>query len=152
MFKSIVVGTDGSGRAAKAVEQAADLAKVCDATLHLVRAYKGVEQTMASAMAAGSMVATPPELGDVAKEESDAVRVALEAEAATLREQGITVDVHPQPGSPVPVLLEVAAAVHADVIVIGNRGMTGAKRILGSVPNTLSHHAECAVLIVPTGE
>ena len=52
----------------------------------------------------------------------------------------------------VPVLLDVATAFHADVIVIGNRGMTGAKRVLGSVPNTLSHHAECAVLIVPTGE
>ena len=151
MFKSIVVGTDGSERAAKAVEQAAELAKTCGGTLHLVRAYKGVEQTMASAMAAGSMVATPPELGDVAKEESDAMRAALEQEAAAIRDLGVTVDVHPQPGSPVPVLLEVAAAVKADVIVIGNRGMTGAKRILGSVPNTLAHHAECAVLIVPTG-
>ncbi|MCJ7672212.1 MAG: universal stress protein [Acidimicrobiia bacterium] len=152
MFKSILVGTDGSGRAAQAVAQAAELAKVCDATLHLVRAYKGVEQTMASAMASGSLVATPPELGDAAKEEADAMRGALEDEAAAIRATGVTVDVHAQPGSPVPVLLEMATAVNADVIVIGNRGMTGAKRILGSVPNTLSHHAECAVLIVPTGE
>jgi nucleotide-binding universal stress UspA family protein len=152
MFKSIVVGTDGSTRAASAVEQAAELAKACGATLHLVRAYKGLEQTMASAMASGSLVATPPELGDAAKEEADAMRGALEDTATAIRATGVTVDVHAQSGSPVPVLLEVATAVNADVIVIGNRGMTGAKRILGSVPNTLSHHAECAVLIVPTGE
>jgi nucleotide-binding universal stress UspA family protein len=48
------------------------------------------------------------------------------------------------------VILETANALHADLIVVGNRGMTGAKRILGSVPNTLSHHASCAVLIVRT--
>lgn len=153
MFTSILVGTDGSGRAAKAVEQAAELAKACGAKLHLVRAYKGVEQTMASAMAAGSVISAPPELGDAAKEEADTMNGALEAEAGPLRERfGIEVDCHAVPGSPAPVLLEAADAVHADVIVIGNRGMTGAKRILGSVPNTLSHHAGCAVLIVPTGE
>jgi nucleotide-binding universal stress UspA family protein len=55
-------------------------------------------------------------------------------------------------GSPAPVILETASAVGADLIVVGNRGMTGAKRILGSVPNTLAHHATCAVLIVRTEE
>jgi nucleotide-binding universal stress UspA family protein len=153
MFNSIVVGTDGSERASKAVDEAAELAKISGATLHLVRAYKGVDQTVAAAMAAGSMAATPlPELDDASKGEAEAVRAALEEEADGVRARGVTVDVHPRTGSPVPVLLDVATAVHADVIVIGNRGMTGAKRILGSVPNTLSHHAECAVLIVPTGE
>ena len=76
----------------------------------------------------------------------------MEQEATAIRESGVDVELHPHAGSPVPVLIEVAKAVNADVIVVGNRGMTGAKRILGSVPNTLSHHAECAVLIVPTGE
>jgi nucleotide-binding universal stress UspA family protein len=152
MFTSIVVGSDGSERAAKAVAQAAELAKTVGATLYLVRAYKGVEQTMASAMAAGSMVTTMPELGDAAKEEASTITAALEQEAAPLRENGVTVDCRAEPGSPAPVLLETATAVKADLIVIGNRGMTGAKRILGSVPNTLAHHAECAVLIVQTGD
>jgi nucleotide-binding universal stress UspA family protein len=152
MFNSIVVGTDGSKRAEKAVEEAAELARTCDATLHLVRAYKGIDQSVAAAMAAGSMAATPPGLGDASKGEAEAVGAALEEEAGALRARGITVEVHAHAGSPVPVLLDVATAFDADVIVIGNRGMTGAKRVLGSVPNTLSHHAECAVLIVPTGE
>lgn len=152
MFHTIVVGTDGSERATKAVDQAAELAKVCGATLHLVRAYKGIEQTVASAMAAGSMAATPPDLTEFSNEETASIKDALDLEADDLRKDGVSVQVHAQPGSPVPVLLEVATAVNADVIVIGNRGMTGAKRILGSVPNTLAHHAECAVLIVPTGE
>ena len=55
-------------------------------------------------------------------------------------------------GSAVPVLLDLAGEVGADVIVTGNRGMTGAKRLLGSVPNTLAHNAECAVLIVQTDD
>jgi nucleotide-binding universal stress UspA family protein len=152
MFSSIVVGTDGSARAAKAVDEAAELAKISGGTLHLVRAYKGIDQSVAAAMAAGSMAATPPPLDGASKDEADTVRAALEEEATAIRARGITVDVHAHAGSPVPVLLDVATAFGADVIVIGNRGMTGAKRILGSVPNTLAHHAECAVLIVPTDE
>lgn len=152
MFTSIVVGTDGSARAAKAVEEAAELARISGATLHLVRAYKGAEQSLVSAMGAGSMVAAPTELGDVSKDEVSSMQAALDEEAQPIRDRGITVEVHTKAGSPVPVLLDVATSVGADVIVIGNRGMTGAKRILGSVPNTLSHHAECAVLIVPTDE
>jgi nucleotide-binding universal stress UspA family protein len=45
---------------------------------------------------------------------------------------------------------EVASTVDADLIVIGNRGMTGARRVLGSVPNSVAHHASCSVLIVET--
>jgi nucleotide-binding universal stress UspA family protein len=152
MFQTIVVGTDGSGRARRAVEKAAEIAQRFDATLHLVQAYKGVEQTMATAMASGSMVTTPPELDEVAQEEAGEVGTDLESQAAKLRSRGLTVETHAVSGSPAPAILETVAAVNADLIVVGNRGMTGAKRILGSVPNTLSHHAECAVLIVPTDD
>jgi nucleotide-binding universal stress UspA family protein len=92
------------------------------------------------------------DLDDVAREEARAAGSSLEALAAALRDRGITVETHAVPGSPSTVILETAAAVGADLIVVGNRGMTGAKRILGSVPNTLSHHAGCAVLIVRTDE
>jgi nucleotide-binding universal stress UspA family protein len=152
MFRTIVVGTDGSARATRAVEQAADLAQTLAATLHVVRAYKGVEDTIATAMASGSMVTASPELGDVAKEEAEAVGGTLESLAAGLRERGVTVETHVVSGSPAPVILETATALGADLIVVGNRGMTGAKRVLGSVPNTLAHHATCAVLIVRTDE
>ena len=121
-FRTILVGTDGSTRAARAVEQAADLAQTLDAALHIVQAHDDV----------------------------DAVGGGLEALATSLRDRGVTAEAHPVSGRPVPAILEAAAAVGADLIVVGNRGMTGARRILGSVPNTLAHQASCAVLIVHT--
>lgn len=152
MFETIVVGTDGSERSMRAVEKAAEIGLKFDAKLHIVQAYKGVEETMATAMASGAMVTAEPELTNVAKEENEAVGSGLEVQAADLRSRGVSVETHAVSGSPAPAILETAAAVDADLIVVGNRGMTGAKRILGSVPNTLSHHAECAVLIVPTDD
>jgi nucleotide-binding universal stress UspA family protein len=151
MFKTIVVGTDGSERAARAVEAAADLAQTLGATLHVVQVYKGVDEAMASAMASG-MVTVPRDLSDVAQAESDAVNESLERLATALRDRGIAVETHAVSGSAAPMILDTADAVDADLIVVGNRGMTGARRILGSVPNTLAHHAECAVLIVRTDE
>jgi nucleotide-binding universal stress UspA family protein len=150
MFTTIVVGTDGSRSSRRAVEKAVEIASKFDATVHIVQAYKGVEETVATAMASGAMVTAEPELGAAAKEEHDAVGGGLEARAEELRSRGVTIETHAVSGSPAPAILETAEAVGADLIVVGNRGMTGAKRILGSVPNTLSHHAACAVLIVPT--
>jgi nucleotide-binding universal stress UspA family protein len=96
------------------------------------------------------MVTPSPELGEVAKEEAEAVGSTLESLAASLRERGVSVESHAVSGSPATVILETAAALGADLIVVGNRGMTGATRILGSVPNTLAHRASCSVLIVRT--
>jgi nucleotide-binding universal stress UspA family protein len=151
MFRTIVVGTDGSERAGRAVAQAAELAKIAGAKLHVVHAYRGIESSVAAAMAAGSMVATP-DLGDVAQQEADSLNAALEEQAAAIRGDGVDVETHVVAGSPVEVMLDIASSSGADLIVVGNRGMTGAKRLLGSVPNTLAHHAECAVMIVPTGD
>ena len=54
-------------------------------------------------------------------------------------------------GDPADAILDVAEEQGADLIVVGNKGMTGAKRfLLGSVPNKVSHHAPCSVLIVRT--
>ena len=53
-------------------------------------------------------------------------------------------------GEPAEALLTIAADQQAQMIVVGNRGMAGARRVLGSVPNRLSHGARCGVLIVPT--
>lgn len=152
MFTSIVVGTDGSERAARAVEQASALAKICGATLHVVGAYKGIDTAIATAMAAGSLVATPPALGHASEEEAEAAQRALESGVEPIRADGITVEAHAITGSPAQVLLDLAKRVGADLIVVGNRGMTGSHRILGSVPNTLAHHATCAVLIVQTDD
>jgi nucleotide-binding universal stress UspA family protein len=128
MFETIVVGTDGSERAARAVEQAAQLAEACGATLHVVHAYQG----------------TQPGVVHQGREIVDQV-------TAGLGTRGIQVRGHAVQGHPADALLNFAYDASADVIVIGNRGMTGTKaRILGSVPNSIAHDASCAVLIVTT--
>ena len=152
MFQSIVVGTDGSERAARAVVKAAELARLCNGTLHVVSAYKGIEMSMASAMAAGSMVTTPPDIDSAAAEEEVAMEKALEDQVTELRKQGTNIQTHAVAGSPANVLLDVADSVKADLLVVGNRGLTGALRILGSVPSTLAHHSPCALLIVHTDD
>ncbi len=54
-------------------------------------------------------------------------------------------------GDPADAILNVAEEANADLIVVGNKGMTGARRfLLGSVPNKVSHHAPCSVIIVRT--
>jgi nucleotide-binding universal stress UspA family protein len=65
--------------------------------------------------------------------------------------RGVEAECHARKGDPADALLQVAEENGADLIVVGNRGMTGAKRfLLGSVPNKVSHHASCSVLIVRT--
>jgi nucleotide-binding universal stress UspA family protein len=63
----------------------------------------------------------------------------------------VTIEFHSSTGEPAEALLELAEKLQADLIVVGNRGMSGMKRfLLGSVPNKISHHAPCSVLIVNT--
>jgi nucleotide-binding universal stress UspA family protein len=72
--------------------------------------------------------------------------------AEEAKRAGVRVETHARPGDPADVLVDVAEEVGADLLVIGNRGMTGVKRfVLGSVPNKVSHHAPCSLLIVDTG-
>jgi nucleotide-binding universal stress UspA family protein len=117
-----------------------------------VLAYKGVEQATADALAAGAAFTAPSDLETEAREEHDAIGEGLEAQAEALRARGIEVDTHAVSTTPARAILDVAGKVGADLVVVGNRGMTGAKRVLGSVPNTLTHQAKCAVLIVPTDD
>ena len=63
----------------------------------------------------------------------------------------MAVQSHPREGDPADAILDVAEETKADLIVVGNKGMTGAKRfLLGSVPNKVSHHAPCDLIIVRT--
>ncbi|MGO9344517.1 MAG: universal stress protein [Acidimicrobiales bacterium] len=146
MYKVIVVGTDGSGRAGVAVREALALAKAARATLHVVHVVRttstttlGTEYTDASVLAAANA-----ELHDQGKQ--ICAQVASDAER-----EGVSTQVHNVEGDPGEVLIKVAEGVDADLIVIGNRGMTGLKRfVLGSVPNKVSHHCPCSLLIVNT--
>jgi nucleotide-binding universal stress UspA family protein len=151
MFSSIVVGTDGSPTAALAVRQAAELARACGATVHLVSAFKSVSSI--NALSAEAMVAgatfDAAGLSDELGQDAEQIVAQL---ADELRATGAKVEVHTAPGDPAQVLIEVAEGEQADLIIVGNKGMSSSKRfVLGSVPNKLSHHAPCAVLIAATG-
>jgi nucleotide-binding universal stress UspA family protein len=141
MYQRIVAGTDGSQGARAAVEHAAELAKVTGATLHLVQGC-------------GSTVMVSPMYGEMAAINPSELIAACEAElqplVGDLRSRGIEVELHVVPTSGRDAIITVAEDVDADLIVVGNRGMTGARRMLGSVPNAVAHHAPCSVLIADT--
>ena len=146
MYTSIVVGTDGSSRARQAVHEAARLAKLTGAKLHLVSAYHPPSQ--ATMGLAAEVVVTAP-VSDVDVRRS--VEAILDELAREITKDGVAVATYPCVGGAADALLEVAEHQKADLIVVGSRGMAGARRFLGSVPNNVSHHANCSVLIVHTG-
>jgi nucleotide-binding universal stress UspA family protein len=146
MFKSIVVGTDGSDTANQAVRQAVDVARALGAKLELVSAYEPVPAQRLSE----ERRQAPEDLQWAINPRED-VDATLEAAAKIGREAGLEVDVYPRQGDPADAILDIAEEREADLIVVGNKGMTGAKRfLLGSVPNKVSHHAPCSVLIIRT--
>jgi len=146
VFRSIVVGTDGSKTANRAVAQAVDLAKALGARLEIVCAYEPVPASRLR-----TEITTVP--ADVqwmvnAREDVDAT---LRDAAEQAEREGVAAETHARQGDPADAILDVAEERGADLVVIGNRGMTGAKRfLLGSVPNKVSHHAPCSVLIIRT--
>jgi nucleotide-binding universal stress UspA family protein len=146
MFRSIVVGTDGSDTAAQAVRQAVDLAGAVGAKLELVSAYSPVSVQRLSE----ERRQAPEDLQWAINPRED-VDATLEAAASIARDAGVEVEVYPRQGDPADAILDVAEEREADLIIVGNKGMTGAKRfLLGSVPNKVSHHAPCSVLIIRT--
>lgn len=141
----IVVGTDGSATAEVAVDRAAELARALGAKLHVVTAYSSRSSEAWMAGAAGVVM---PALADEESEvESQEI---VERTSARLKTEGVQVATHVCQGEPAEVLMTIAGEERAQMIVVGNRGMVGARRVLGSVPNRVSHHAQCGVLIVPT--
>ncbi|HEX3911677.1 MAG TPA: universal stress protein [Solirubrobacteraceae bacterium] len=146
MFRSIVVGTDGSDTATQAVRQAVDLAGAIGATLELVSAYAPVSQQRLSE----ERRQAPEDLQWAINPRED-VDTTLESAATVARDAGVKVNLYARQGDPADAILDVAEEQEADLIIVGNKGMTGAKRfLLGSVPNKVSHHAPCSVLIIRT--
>ncbi len=147
MVRSILVGTDGSATASIAVAQAIELARAVGARLQVVSAY---EPVTAGPLGTGRLHAP----GDIhwpvtAREDALAVLESArrDAEAAGVAE----VETFPRVGDAADAILDVAEEQGTDLIVVGHKGMTGATRfLLGSVPNKVSHHAPCSVLIVRT--
>ena len=146
MFGSIVVGTDGSGTATQAVREAVDMAKAVGATLELVSAYAPVSDARLRAERRDA-----PEDVQWAINPRQEVEVSLSDAAELAREAGVRVNTYAREGDPADAILDVAEEQKSDLVILGNKGMTGAKRfLLGSVPDKVSHHAPCSVLIVRT--
>jgi nucleotide-binding universal stress UspA family protein len=145
VFSSIVVGIDGSDTASEAVRQATVLARSVGARIELVSAYEPVSDARLR-----ESIVVPQDLHWIINPRED-VEATLEAAAAEIREAGVEVEVFAREGDPADAILDVAEERCSDLIVVGNKGMTGAKRfLLGSVPNKVSHHAPCSVLIIRT--
>ena len=143
MSDKIIVGTDGSDTAKQAVHEAVRLAKALGAELHVVtgskslRAARVVGAAEGAKQVYGSMHAAVPQ-------------AAVDDAAAEARIAGVETKAHVVDRDGAEALLTVAGEVGATMIVVGSKGMTGGRRLLGSVPNTISHQAPCSVLIVAT--
>jgi nucleotide-binding universal stress UspA family protein len=150
MYKSIIVGIDGSETARAAMLKAADLAKLTGARVHLVTASpKGrlSELVGLDPMAAG-MVET---LQRTEQELTTASSEMLKRAADELRSAGVEAETYLVEDDPAGAILSVAESASGDLIVVGNKGMRGAKRfVLGSIPNAVAHRATCDVSIVRT--
>jgi nucleotide-binding universal stress UspA family protein len=146
MFESILVGTDGSDAAGAAVLRAVQLAAALGARLQIVSAYEPVTERHLRI----ERVHVPSDVQVNMREEVLALLQSSrqEAEAAGVAQ----VQTFARVGDAADAILDVAEEQGSDLIVVGNKGMTGATRFLvGSVPNKVSHHAPCSVLIVRTG-
>jgi nucleotide-binding universal stress UspA family protein len=144
MAEAIVVGTDGSESAQRAVDEAVRMASALGAELHVVSAFEPLR---------GAKIAGAPEgAAKVWQPLPDSnVETLLEEAASAVRLHDIPVKTHAVQKDPAEALVAVAEKVGANTIVVGNKGMHSAARfVLGNVPNKVSHRARCNVLIVAT--
>jgi nucleotide-binding universal stress UspA family protein len=136
VISTVAVGTDGSETAREAVDQAADFARRFDAKLVLLSAFKNDP---------------PPPDGDEAQwsySPAAQLRGLLSRTEAAMNDQGLECTTLVDEGDPAEVLVRLADECSADVLVIGNKGMK--RRVLGSVPNSVTHNAGCSVFVVKT--
>jgi nucleotide-binding universal stress UspA family protein len=131
MYKRIVVGVANTERSLEVARRARELASTFGARLDIVTAYKGTGNALAAE--------------DRRHAEGLVNRLAHPEPAGGVR-------THALPGDPSAAILQVAEEIDADLIVVGNKGMRGKQRILGSIPNTVAHKALCSVLIVNSAE
>lgn len=135
----IVVGVDGSETADRAATRAAQLAADTGARLHVVTAFDDATVEEVTVGTDRWVISST----DKALQTADSVATRL---------RSITSDITTAAaeGKPAEVLIDEAGRLDARLIVVGNRRMQGLGRVLGSVANTVAHHAPCDVYIVKT--
>ena len=141
MFTTVAVGTDGSDTAAKAVDAALELAQRFGARVVVLSAFDARSGPAAPRLSPS----THPEWRSNAAVQVERILASAEELAA---ERGVECSTAMMEGEPGEVLVELAERHGADVLVVGNKGME--RRLLGSVPNTVTHKASCSVLVVKT--
>jgi nucleotide-binding universal stress UspA family protein len=147
VFQSILVGTDGSETAHTALERAIELAAALRARLGIVSAYEPVSDPRVR----GEQVIAPEDAQWAINPHEEVLTLLDEARAEAVGAGVTEVETFARQGDAADAIIDVAEEQRCDLIVVGNKGMTGAKRfLLGSVPNKVSHHAPCSVLIVRT--
>lgn len=148
MFSTIVVGTDGSQTARRAVAVAAGLARRFDAHLHLVYGYRNPAAGPPGEGAADA--ATPFLAGPATSRWQEASEGVLAEALADPALEGVRTQGHSMSGGATEVIMAVAERTGADLIVVGNRGMHGGRTSPDSVPEAVAHAAPCHVLIAKT--
>jgi nucleotide-binding universal stress UspA family protein len=143
MIATVAVGTDGSGTAEKAVRSALELAERFGARVVFISAYSPVDE----ARLRHEKRDAPEEVQWAINPEEDVDATLRECEEMA-DERGLKWASEAAQGDPADVLVHLADKHDADVLVIGNRGMH--RRVLGSVPNTVTHKANCTVFLVKT--
>ena len=137
----IVVGTDGSPTATKAVLEAIALAKAFDAPLHIISAFRPVPVHTDE---------LPPEFASTVNSRSE-VDAILADVGSRARQAGVKTEVHAETGDAANAILALAEQLDADLIVIGNKGLGSMRRfLLGNVPSKVVHHSPCSTHIVHT--
>jgi nucleotide-binding universal stress UspA family protein len=135
-ISTVAVGTDGSATAAEAIDMAVDIARGASARVVLLSVFRD--------SAAGGAV----EEAEWGFNTASRVREILDRARDEIRAQGLECETLVDEGDPADVLVRLAEECKADVLVVGNKGMQ--RRLLGSVPNTITHNAPCSVLVVKT--
>ena len=147
MFRSILIGTDGSETAHTALRRAIELAAGLSARLQIVSAYEPV----ADPRLHGEQVIAPKDVQWAINPRDDVLALLDQARAEASSAGVAEVETFARQGDAADAIIDVAEEQSCDLIVVGNKGMTGAKRfLLGSVPIKVSHLAPCSVLIVRT--
>jgi nucleotide-binding universal stress UspA family protein len=138
--RSIVVGTDGSDIAGRALDEAIGIAQRDNAALHIVTTFSDPAMIRERISSGATSVAV--NLSEVA----DSVLARAAARAA---EKGVHAETHASEADPAEAILDVASRVEADLIVVGSRGLSAVQRfLLGSVSTKVAEHAQCNVMIV----
>lgn len=138
MFKTVVVAADNSVTAARAVNTAVELVKALGGSLHVMTAYHPESVKVEK---------LPDEFMDRITDPADLLLLKLKE---SITKAGVEAEYYPAAGDAAEAIVRVADQVGADLIVVGNKGMKGVRRVLGSVPNSVAHRANCSVLIVDT--